>query len=265
MKLITSVLIFLMVSIDAFAQNISHLSWDRMLGEYVLSINEGASTGVDYEGFLKDRKKLKSYLDLLSAVQQEEFDTWAKPEQLAFLINAYNAWTVELILTKYPDLESIKDLGSIFKSPWKKKFVVLLGETRSLDDIEHNLIRGSGRYNEPRIHFAVNCASIGCPALRSEAYQGEKLEEQLEEATNSFLSDISRNRIRDDELHVSSIFKWYRDDFESAWRGGKSLEEFLLSYKDALGLSQSQATKLKNNQIDIEYLDYDWRLNKAED
>ena len=91
------------------------------------------------------------------------------------MINAYNAWTVEFILTKYPDLDSIKDLGSFFNSPWDKEFIPLLGKTVSLNDIEHGLIRGSDRYNDPRIHFAVNCASIGCPALREEAYTGDKL------------------------------------------------------------------------------------------
>jgi hypothetical protein len=180
------------------------------------------------------------------------------------LINAYNAWTVELILTQYPGLESIKDLGSLFKSPWGKKFIPLLGEKRSLDDIEHNLIRGSGRYNDPRIHFAVNCASIGCPALKNQAYREDILEKQLEEATALFLSDKSRNRLSDGELQISSIFKWYREDFERGWRGAATLPQFLALYKDSLGLGNAGTGKLAAGNFAIRFLDYDWKLNSTD-
>ena len=139
-----------------------------------------------------------------------------------------------MILTKCPDLESIKDLGSFFQSPWGKSFIPLLGGTRSLDDIEHGLIRGSGRYKDPRVHFAANCASIGCPSLRAEAYVGDRLDEQLEDAARSFLRDRSRNRLDEGELKVSSIFKWYRNDFEKGWRGKHSLAQFLAGYADSL-------------------------------
>lgn len=184
-------------------------------------------------------------------------------QKLAFLINACNGWTVELILTRYPDLESIKDLGSLFQSPWKKKFFFLLGEKRSLDDIEHGLIRGSGRYNDPRIHFAVNCASIGCPALKNQAYRGDILEEQLEEATRLFLSDKSRNRLRNRELQISSIFKWYREDFERGWRGAITLAQFLALYKDNLGLSKTEADTLIADKLSITFLDYNWNLDSG--
>ena len=114
----------------------------------------------------------RKYLAATSAVSRAEFDRWVPADQLAFLVNAYNAWTVQLVLQGYPKIASIRDLGSLLQSPWKKRFVPLLGETRSLDEIEHSLIRGSGRYREPRAHFALNCASVGCPALRPEAYVG---------------------------------------------------------------------------------------------
>lgn len=126
----------------------------------------------------------------MSRVDQLEFDQWSTRQQLAFLINAYNAWTVELILEKWPDIDSIKDLGGIFSSPWRKEFISLLGEKRSLDNIEHDLIRGSGRYQDPRIHFAVNCASIGCPALRAEAYTGAKINQQLDQQ-NFYLTEVA--------------------------------------------------------------------------
>lgn len=184
-----------------------HAPWQKLLNEHIYPINHGSSTVVDYAAFKAERNDLKEYLDTLAAVSQSQFAAWSKHKQLAFLINTYNAWTVEFILTKYPDIKSIKELGSFFSSPWSKEFIPLLGETRSLDNIEHTLIRGSGKYNDPRIHFAVNCASIGCPALREEAYTEDKLEQQLASQTTRFLTDISRNYISGDTLYLSSIFK----------------------------------------------------------
>ena len=118
-----------------------------------------------------------------------------------------------LILTAYPNLDSIRDIGFWFRSPWRKKFIPLFGEQVSLDNIEHDMIRGSGLYNEPRIHFAVNCAAIGCPGLQAEAYQGSKLEQQLEAGTRLFLSDSSRNYHADGRLFIPSLFDWYDEDF----------------------------------------------------
>ena len=238
-----------------------HDSWNALLNNHVVAINHGHSTEVDYPAIKAKRSELKAYLDSLSAVTQNEFDTWEKPKQLAFLINAYNAFTVELILTKYPDLKSIKDLGSFFSSPWSKEFVPLLDKTRSLDDIEHNLIRGSGKYNDPRIHFAVNCASIGCPALREEAYTATDLESQLQEQTMRFLSDMTRNIAQDNTLTMSSIFKWYGDDFEQGFKGANTLQQFFIQYPKALKLTPAQQKALKNNNMKVKFLDYNWDLN----
>jgi hypothetical protein len=246
---------------SADAASFDHSQWDTLLKNNVEVHEGGKTTKVDYQAMAKERQVLTGYLDQLAKISREQFDSWPKDDQLAFLINAYNAWTVELILTKYPDLESIKDLGTLFQSPWKKAFAFLLGEKRSLNDIEHGLIRGSGRYNEPRIHFAVNCASIGCPALRNQAYRGDILEKQLEEATTLFLSDKSRNRLSDGELLVSSIFKWYREDFERGWRGAADLPQFLALYKDSLGLGDAETGKLTSGNIAIGFLAYDWKLN----
>ncbi len=239
-----------------------HGRWDKLLSTYVDPANGGRASVVDYQGMKNDQHALKQYLTALSSVSRKQFDQWSKRNQLAFLINAYNAWTVELILTAWPDLESIKDLGGFFSSPWSKQFVALLGKTRSLDDIEHKLIRGSGRYNDPRIHFAVNCASIGCPALRAEAYVGDKLDQQLDEQTALFLADGNRNRVEGNALRLSPIFKWYREDFEKGWHGFNRLEDFLMVHAEDLGLSKSMMKKLNNGDADIEFLDYDWRLNK---
>lgn len=236
-----------------------HHEWDELLNSHVQTINDGHSTVADYAGFQADRAQLDKYLTTLSEVTQAQFDRWSGDEQLAFLINAYNAYTVALILTDYPGLASIRELGGFFSSPWEKEFAPLLGDSRSLDYIEHTLIRGN--FSEPRIHFAVNCASIGCPALREEAYTGPSLNTQLEAQTRRFLADRSRNRLRDGSLEVSKIFSWYREDFAQGWQGLDSLNDFLAHYQAALGLSEAQQQALRNGNIDIEFLDYNWDLN----
>ncbi len=262
-RLLQTGLLFAAAILPSHAAGLEQSDWDALLKKHVVVLRGGQVTQVDYAGFKTDRAALQQYLAATSGVGRPEFDRWSKPEQLAFLLNAYNAWTVELILTAYPDISSIKDLGSLLQSPWKKRFIPLLNKTRSLDNIEHGLIRGSGRYNEPRVHFAANCASIGCPALRPEAYVAERLDVQLDDATRKFLSDRSRNRLDGDALKVSSIFKWYRGDFEQGWRGANSLGSFLALYREALGLSAESANRLAAGKMDIDFLNYDWRLNAA--
>jgi hypothetical protein len=243
------------------AAGFDHGGWGKLLKAHVLVLENGEASQVDYAGLSAKREVLADYLNKMSAVSRKDFDSWSADEQLAFLLNAYNSWTVELILTKYPDLDSIKDLGSWFESPWKKNFIPLLGEKRSLDDIEHELIRGSGRYNDPRIHFAANCASIGCPALRAEPYLGAELQRQLAEATSLFLGDRSRNRLDGRLLKVSSLFKWYDEDFEKGWLSIESLEQFFADRQEDLGLTKEQAEQVLTGKIKIEFLDYDWKLN----
>jgi hypothetical protein len=243
------------------AEQTLHKDWQDLLSQHVKPVNQGHSSAVDYPAMLQDRTKLQGYLNQLSQITQTEFDAWDTSSQLAWLINAYNAWTVELILTKYPDVDSIKDLGGFFSSPWDKSFIPLLGKTRSLNDIEHKLIRGSDRYKDPRIHFAVNCASIGCPALREEAYTGAKLEQQLNAQTERFLSDSSRNYAKGDTVYVSAIFKWYGDDFAKGFGGADSVDAFLLLYPSALKLSPALQSTAAKQQLDIDFLDYDWSLN----
>ncbi|MBB3059913.1 DUF547 domain-containing protein [Microbulbifer rhizosphaerae] len=245
------------------AETFDHDDWNRLLQRHVVSLRDDHATAMDYAGIQRERAQLKGYLERMSAVEQEQFDRWPRREQLAFLINAYNAWTVELVLRGYPNIESIKDLGSLFRTPWNKAFVPLFGDELSLDDIEHKLIRGSGRYRDPRIHFAVNCASVGCPALRTEAYTGEQLEAQLEEQARLFLTDRVRNRLDGKVLKVSKIFKWYREDFERGWRGFWSLDDFWKKYAESLDLSPEDMRLLQSGVITVEYLDYDWRLNET--
>lgn len=243
------------------AEALDSTSWDRLLKIHVQTLRNGQASEVDYDGLKAEHTSLQSYLASTSKVTRVEFARWSNPAQLAFLVNAYNAWTVELVLTGYPGIKSIKDLGSFIQSPWKKRFIALLGEIRLLDDIEHGLIRNSGRYNDPRIHFAVNCASIGCPALRREAFVAERINEQLEDATHKFLSDQTRNRVESSTVKISSIFKWYGQDFEKGWRSADTLGQFLALYSGPLGLNVDTASQLSAGKLDIEFLDYDWRLN----
>lgn len=237
-----------------------HALWNVLLERHVRWIDQGHASVVDYAGMAHDRVLLKKYLSTLSSVDSAAFDRWPKEEQLAFLINAYNAFTVQLVLTRYPQLDSIKDLGSLLQSPWRKRFVPLLGQKRSLDDLEHGLIRGSGRYREPRVHFALNCASIGCPALRPEAYHAAGLAAQLEDQARRFLGDRSRNHFADGRLVLSPIFKWYREDFEA---DGQPLHAYLARYAHELGLNEAQAQALAAGRIPITFGDYDWRLNDS--
>ena len=261
LRLLLGIIVLFSMAPVAGAAGFDHQDWNDLLVKYVVSINDGKATEVDYQGLANERQKLQAYLNSVAEVDQKSFQTWTQNDQLAFLINAYNGWTVELILSKYPDLKSIKDLGSFLKSPWKKKFIPLLGIIRSLDDIEHGLIRAPESYDEPRIHFAVNCASIGCPALRPEAYRGDILESQLQSAEMLFLGDKSRNRLVNNVFEISSIFKWYGDDFRKGNRGIESLEQYLLSHSGLFGLSEEQKTSMQNGKMKIRYLKYDWKLN----
>ena len=258
-----AMILLLFLAPPAQAQNFDHSIWAELLESNVQMAAGGTSSVADYAGFKADKQKLRSYLQSLEKIDRATFDSWNKNEQLAFLINAYNAWTVELITRNYPSITSIRQIGTFSTSPWQKKFIPFLGSTHSLDEIEHEMIRGSGRYNDPRIHFGVNCASIGCPALINTPFEGASLDGQLETATKAFLNDKSRNRIEDGGLKVSSIFTWYRGDFEMGWRGAETLEDFLVLYSDALGFSATQKQALQSGKMDIEFLDYDWRLNDS--
>ncbi|HJS36977.1 MAG TPA: DUF547 domain-containing protein [Burkholderiales bacterium] len=227
-------------------QAFEHAAWDALLKKHVVLLPGEHASQLRYDGFATDRQVLKGYLDSLSAVGRVEFDGWTKNERKAFLINAYNAFTVEKILTRWPDIRSIWDFGKIFGNPFKDDFFKLLGRPMSLDGIEHGMLRKPGAYDDPRVHYAVNCASIGCPMLREEAYAAPRLDAQLEEQAVRFLSDRSRNRFREGRLEVSKIFDWYQEDFEP--RG-----KYFARYARALGYP--------GGDVPVDFLDYDWTLN----
>lgn len=241
----------------------THGAWTALLKKHVVLLGGGKASQANYAGFAKDGEALKAYVATLAGVSKANFDGFSKPQQMAFLINAYNAHTVALILTKYPDLKSIKDLGSLLTSPWKQTFVPLLGTTMSLDGIEHDTLRARGRYDDPRIHFAVNCASIGCPMLREEAFVSERLDAQLDEQALRFMSDRSRNRYNAtaQKVEISKIFDWYGDDFKLGHKGIASLESYLAKYAPQLADAPADRDAIKNGKVGVSFLGYDWALN----
>ena len=236
-----------------------YAAWDALLKKHVRWLPDNKQSRVNYKGFAADKAGFKKVLDAFSAVPRADFDKWTREQQMVFLTNAYNAFTIQHILSKYPDLKSIKDLGSLIQSAWKKKFFTLLGEERHLDWIEHEQLRP--RYNEPRIHVAVNCASIGCPALPPEAFTPARFDAQLEEGMARFLGDRTRNRMADGKLEVSQIFKWFREDFEKGNKGFSKLEDVFAKYAEQLADVSADREKIKAKSVSITHLDYDWSLN----
>ena len=234
----------------------SHKAWDALLKKHVVLVDGGKASQVRYADFARDRSSLKAYLDSLSKVSEVEFNGWPKAQRMAFLINAYNAFTVEKILTRYPDLKSIRDFGTVFGNPWKDKFFMLVGRESFLDQIEHEMLRKPGAYNELRVHYAVNCASISCPMLRNEAYTADKLDAQLEEQAVRFLSDRTRNRFAGGKLEVSKIFDWFKEDFGVR-------EQYFAKYAKLLADTPEGQKAVAEGRAPLSFLDYDWSLNDA--
>ena len=243
----------------------SHAAWHALLAKHVKPFNNGNASAVDYTAIKVEQAALKAYLGTLKAVSEADYGKWSRPQRLAFLINAYNAFTVELILSKYHDLESIKDLGSVFSSPWKKKFFSLLGQERSLDDIEHGMIRAPGAFDDPRIHVGVVCASIGCPMLRPEAFTPEKLDAQLDDGMKRFLADGTRNRhdAASGRLLVSKIFDWYGKEYENGHKSYDSLKTTFARHAAQLAATPEAQAKVRSGDYKLEFLDYDWKLNDS--
>jgi hypothetical protein len=242
------------VAFSAWGFDHDHSRWDALLKKHVLLLDGGKASRFDYTAMAQDRPALKEYLATLSAVDEGEFKAWTREQQMAFLINAYNAFTVEKILMRYPNLRSIWDFGRIFSNPFRDSFFKLLGAPASLDTIEHDILRK--RYADRRIHYAVNCASIGCPMLREEAYAAPRLEAQLEAQARRFLSDRSRNRARDGRLEVSRIFEWFGEDFEP-------LAGYFAPYAEVLADDPAQRQLVAEGRSRISFLEYDWSLNDS--
>ncbi len=215
---------------------------------------------------------LQAYLASLSGVRDAAFKAWTKPQRMAFLINAYNAFTVEKILTRYPDIDSIWNFGLLFGNPFKDAFFTLFGRETTLEGIENDWLRKPGAYDDLRVHFALNCASVACPMLREEAYVAPRLGAQLEQQAVRFLSDRSRNRYdaAENRLEVSKIFDWYKEDWRRDDRGfdgnGASIGSrmaYFARYANLLADAPQDRGRIIEGKAPITFLAYDWSLNDA--
>lgn len=246
-----------------------HALWDQVLRAHV---EDGL---VDYQALVTDSSQLNQYLDQLNSVSKHEVDSWPREQQLAFWINAYNALTVRAILDHYPiETRTLKGLfvpkNSIIQIPgvWKKLTWAVAGQSLTLDHIEHGLIRP--HFKEPRIHFSIVCAAIGCPDLRSEAYTSDKLEAQLEEQTKHYLSDETKG-VRIDfenrQIWVSHLFKWFTADFEGEAPPGFFVKNQSNTARIALRFISRYRRKpaewelFQTKDVDFDFLSYDWSLN----
>lgn len=214
------------------AEPIQHIIFSQVLKKFVTE--DGY---VNYAAISNDIQ-FSEYIKLLQQTHPDA--NWSENERLAYWINAYNAFTIQLIIKHYP-IESIKDIPK----RWSKKFIQIENKKYSLEDIEHEILRKL--YKEPRIHFAINCASYSCPKLLNESFESETLDMQLDKAAKDFINDEKRNVIKKDLAQVSQIFKWFKSDFTSA----SSLKDYIQKYSET---SIDQGTK-------IEYLEYKWELN----
>lgn len=211
---------------------LSHSRWNKLLQQFV-----SANGNVDYQKIREDRFQLDIYIDILNNnIPTKE---WSKNEKIAYWINTYNALTIDLIRRNYPT-KNIKDI----KDPWDQRLWQFGDKWINLNEIEHEILR---KMNEPRIHFALVCASVSCPKLKNEAFTAANLDAQLTEVTKAFLADTSKNKLSKDRIKLSKIFKWFKADFEQ----DGSLIDFLNQYSD---VSISNSAKKS-------YTDYNWDLN----
>ncbi|MDZ7786607.1 MAG: DUF547 domain-containing protein [Halofilum sp. (in: g-proteobacteria)] len=199
------------------AASIDHGAWTRWLERHRRPGPDGVAR-VDYGGVSTgDRERLQGYIDRLAGVA---ISGYRRPEQLAFWINLYNASTVEVVLEHYP-VDSIRDIdispGWFSNGPWGRELVEVEGIALSLDDIEHRILRPI--WDDPRIHYAVNCAAIGCPDLQPVAFTADNAERLLERGARAYVNDPRGAAIVDGELVVSSIYHWFRADFGDSARG----------------------------------------------
>lgn len=263
----TTVLSGLALAPAAAAQSFSHATFDTLLALYV---HDGR---VDYAVLQAERAILDRYLVQVATVTAGEFAGWPEVDQIAYLINAYNAYTLETVIDHYPieggglfdrirglPKNSIRQISGVFDGIEH----AVAGESLTLDGIEHGKLRGD--YNEPRIHFALVCAALSCPPLREEAYAGDRLDEQLDEQGRRFLNDPRLNRFEPQErrVYLSKIFDWYGDDFRQfAGEAGYTKDEKLRGVLTFVSryLLQGTAEFIETGEYRVEFLKYDWTLN----
>lgn len=238
MKTLLSVLTLVISTVLFSSEKPDHTIWDRYLTNYVSS-----SGTVNYKSMKVNMDSLDAYLlELRDHAPQTD---WSSNEKLAYYINAYNAYTIKFVLSKYP-VASVKDISFSGKDIWNFKMANLGGTNYTLNQIENDILR---KMNEPRIHFAINCASKSCPKLLNEAYDADKMNSQLTSATKTFINDSKHNILAEKKLQLSALFEWYSTDFNV---DGKTLIDFLNLYSN---ITIQAGAK-------IEYLEYDWSLNE---
>lgn len=237
-KLLLTLAGFMTIVAQPSVSQVSHETWNAILQK-----NVSASGNVNYREMLKDRTALDSYLKLLSDNSPKA--DWTSNERKAYWINAYNAFTISLILQNYP-VKSIKDIGGFFKSPWDIEFINIGGTPYTLNHIEHEILRKE--FDDPRIHFAIVCASRSCPNLRNEAFDASPLDKQLDEQATAFINDNTKNEFASRAIKVSKIFDWFEKDFIK--KG--SLIDFLNKYS-RVRIDRSAS---------VSYSSYDWNLNE---
>ncbi len=231
---------------------IDHGAWDAFLKAYVVVARDGINRVAFGRVGAADRAALANYLDALASV---DIDTVNRAEQLAYWINLYNALTVRVVLDHYP-VKSIRDIGispGLFSvGPWGKALVRVKGEDLSLDDIEHRILRP--RWRDNRVHYAVNCASLGCPNLMREAHSVAAIERLLTDGAHAYVNHPRGARVVDGRLSVSSLYVWFKEDFGGDDAG---VIAHLKQYADpALAARLAAVSQIADDA-------YDWALNDA--
>jgi Protein of unknown function, DUF547 len=234
-------------------------NYGAILKEYV-----DASGQVDYENLKKNRSPLDEFNASLASVSPSLYESWTETEKIAFLVNAYNSLTLAAILDNYPT-QSIRDIPGV----WDRRKFQVMGQEMTLDYIEHELLRK--QFNEPRVHMALVCASIGCPPLRIEPFTGDRLDEQLNEQARIFLGNPNNFRIdrAANRVYISSIFQWFGDDFKATYglpqnfKNVNGKETAVLNFISQ-HLSPADRDYLTQGGYRTGYLDYNWSLNKKQ-
>jgi len=254
--LLTGPLIVLAGATAAEVFDHEHALWTEVLQQRV------REDRFDYAGLQREREVFDRYLAQLHAVTPAELEGWTREQRYAFWINTYNAHTVDLVTRNWP-VKSIKDIGGFFSPVWDKEFIPMRAhhpqgkkEKLSLDDVEHLILRPS--FHDARVHAAVNCASIGCPPLRPEAFVAARLDAQLDEQVRSWLADPARNRYEREQstIRVSEISKWFDEDFE---RDAGSVEAWIQRYAPADEAAWRKSAKKRRGKDAA----YDWKINAA--
>ncbi|NEP90867.1 MAG: DUF547 domain-containing protein [Okeania sp. SIO2C2] len=243
-------------STSTSAQPFNYQDYNSILKEYV-----NAEGLVDYERLKENRQKLDDFNAAIGAVTPSTYDSWTDAEKIAFLINAYNSFTLESIIDNYPT-KSIRRIPGV----WKIRKFDIVGEKLTLDHIEHQILRKE--FNEPGIHVALVCAAISCPPLRREAYTGNQLEQQLDDQANQFLINNQGFRIdrENNAVYFSSIFKWFGEDYKKTYGqeptidGLNETETAIVNYAHQYVKSEDKKY-LKQGGYQVKYSDYDWSLN----